>query len=215
MRKIINIYFCTLLTKFKNIKQIALNDIGVQEIDLASKFLFDPKTGIIKFLLDNDQKQRLHLLEFLFLYIQKVRSDIEPYSIKIRDACFTLQHHDEAFVRATSFKPMVAMLDSSIRIIDSKKNAHGRYTSTNKMQQSVKVMAEILTTMGIIAYRFPEHSEKDPGFDYISDHSNIFGHYYLQHYREVWACLWKCRDHKNNYVRRAASKSIGEFLKKA
>ncbi|CAG8461030.1 2617_t:CDS:10, partial [Racocetra fulgida] len=22
-------------------------------------------------------------------------------------------------------------------------------------------------------------------------------HYYLKHYREVWDCLWKCRDHKN------------------
>ncbi|KAF0479014.1 DNA-dependent protein kinase catalytic subunit [Gigaspora margarita] len=82
-------------------------------------------------------------------------------TFKKLDACFTLQHIDEAFVRAASFKPMVAMLDSSVRIIDPKKNAHGRYTSTSKMQQSVKVMAEILTTLGIIAYRFPEHSEKD------------------------------------------------------
>ncbi|CAG8447868.1 11173_t:CDS:10, partial [Dentiscutata heterogama] len=234
----------------EDIEQITLNDIDVQELGLASKFLFDPKTGIIKFLVDTAQiidstlsKAKIALLEFLFLYIQKVRSDIEPYSIKIRDACFTLQHNDEAVVRAASFKPMVAMLDSSVRIIDP-----------NKMH-----MEDILQ-------RFPEHSKKDcdkllrvfinklkdpdhsnaafkglhsflfsfpdllkkanqeeyvfqcilrsitmveneshydiakTGFDYISDHSSIFGHYYLQHYREVWACLWKCRDHKNNDV---------------
>ncbi|CAG8455683.1 16904_t:CDS:10, partial [Cetraspora pellucida] len=261
----------------EDIEQITLNDIDVQELGLASKFLFDSKTGIIKFLVDTAQiidstlsKAKIALLEFLFLYIQKVRSDIEPYSIKIKDACFTLQNNDEAVVRAASFKPMVAMLDSTVRIIDPEKmhieDILHRYLDyifvQSKKQQSVKVMAECLTTLGIIAYRFPEHSEqnrdkilrvflnklKDPnhsnaafkglhyflfsfpdslhkvqeeyvfqcilrsttmveneshydiaktGFDYISDHSSIFENYYLKHYREVWECLWKCRDHKN------------------
>ncbi|CAG8784109.1 15930_t:CDS:2 [Racocetra fulgida] len=88
----------------EDIEQITLNDIDVQELGLASKFLFDPRTGIIKFLVDTAQiidstlsKAKIALLEFLFLYIQK------------------------AIVRAASFKPMVAMLDSTVRIIDPKK----------------------------------------------------------------------------------------------
>ncbi|KAF0479019.1 DNA-dependent protein kinase catalytic subunit [Gigaspora margarita] len=160
MQKIINIYFCTLLIKFKNIEQIALNDIDVQEIDLASKFLFDPKTGIIKFLVDNAQKQRLHLLEFLFLYIQKVRSDIEPTH--------------EAFVRAVSFKPMVAMLDSSVRIIDPKKNAHGRYTSTLWWKFLPRWIAALLNSNDIGFNNYINFLHKLSFFRFLSIFVNIW-----------------------------------------
>ncbi|RHZ54176.1 hypothetical protein Glove_429g28 [Diversispora epigaea] len=367
----------------EDIEQI-FNDIDNKELGLASKLLFDPNIGIIKFLLElinvfdkTLQKAKIALLEFLFLYIKKVKAGIEPYSEQIKEGCFSiLQFDDEAFVRAASFKPMMAMFDFSIPIIDPEKlhiqDILKRYLDCifvkSKMQASTKVMAGVLNTIGIIAHRFPKQSErdaekilrvfvnmlkdpgnsnaafkslhsflfsfpdmlrtaghekyvfecilrsiamienetryeiaklmagvlntigiiahrfpkqserdaekilrvfvnmlKDPGnsnaafkslhsflfsfpdmlrtaghekyvfecilrsiamienetryeiaklgFDYIIDHSSIFGKYYLQHYEELWKCLWVCCEHINRDLKRSAFKAIGEFLK--
>ncbi|CAG8511510.1 8195_t:CDS:10 [Diversispora eburnea] len=223
----------------EDIEQI-FNDIDDKELGLASKLLFDPNIGIIKFLLElinvfdkTLQKAKIALLEFLFLYIKRVKAGIEPYSEQIKEGCFSiLQFDDEAFVRAASFKPMMAMFDFSIPIIDPEKlhvqDILKRYLDCifvkSKMQASIK------------AHRFPKQSEKDAekilrvfvnmlkdpgnsnaafkiGFDYIIDHSSIFGKYYLQHYEELWTCLWVCCEHINRDLKRSAFKAIGEFLK--
>lgn len=58
---------------------------------LATQLLFDPQIGIIKFLNDTSRvtdpvlaKAKIALLEFLFLYIRKIKSDIEPYAESIK-----------------------------------------------------------------------------------------------------------------------------------
>ncbi|CAG8725067.1 17091_t:CDS:2, partial [Acaulospora morrowiae] len=279
----------------EDIEQIVISDIDVEELGLVSKLLFDPNIGIIRFLMElinvadkTLEKAKIALLEFLFLYIEKVKADIEPYSVKIKEACLSiLQFDDEALVRAASFKPMMAMLDSNVSIIDPEKihiqDVLKRYLDCvfvkSKIQSSTKVMAGVLTMIGIVSRRFPEQSEKDQdkilrvfihmlkdpnhanaafkglhsflfsfpdvprkagsegyifeciqrsitmvenetrydiaktGFDYIINHSSIFGQYYLRHHEELWQCIWKCREHINIDVKRAAFKAIGEFLK--
>ncbi|CAG8506964.1 12822_t:CDS:10, partial [Acaulospora colombiana] len=257
----------------EDIEQIVFNDVDTKELDPL--FLMELINVTDKTL----EKAKIALFEFLFLYIERVKADIESYSVNIKEACLSiLQFDDEALVRAASFKPMMAMFDSSVPIIDPEK-MHIQDVLKSKIQSSTKVMAGVLTIIGIISRRFPEQSEKDQdkilrvfihmlkdrnhssaafkglhsflysfpdaprkagnegyvfeciqrsiamvenetrydiaktGFDYIINHPSIFGRYYLQHYEELWTSLWKCRQHINVDVRRAAFRAIGEFLK--
>ncbi|GES81504.1 DNA-dependent protein kinase catalytic subunit [Rhizophagus clarus] len=277
----------------QDIDHIISNEIENQELGLATQLLFDPQIGIIKFLNDTSRvtdsvlaKAKIALLEFIFLYIRKIESDIEPYAENIKNVHFgILNVDDEAFVKAASFKPMMAMLDSSKRIIDPEKlnvrDIISRYLEIffvrTKGTSGVKAKAGALDMLGILAHRFPEYVDFEKnkilrvflanlkeksltdaaftglysflfaypdlikkenhyvfkcimnsitmvendrmysivktGLQYIIDHSNIFGEFYLFEYKEIWQCLWKLRVHRNLEVKNAAFKAIWAFLK--
>ncbi|CAG8489558.1 14379_t:CDS:10 [Funneliformis mosseae] len=275
----------------QDIDQIVLNNIEEQELGLATQLLFDPQFGIIKFLNDTSRvtdstlaKAKIALLEFLFLYIQKIKSDIEPYTESIKNVHFGILNVDsEAFVKAASFKPLMAILDSSKRFIDPEKfnikDIIARYLEIFfvriKSTSGIKAKAGALDMLGIIAHRFPEYvdDEKDKilrvfianlkeksltdaaftglhsflfaypdslkkvnqdayvfkcvmnsitifenermytGLQYIIDHSNIFGEFFLREYKEMWQCFWKLRVHRNKDVRYTTFKAIWTFLK--
>ncbi|RGB41839.1 hypothetical protein C1646_738849 [Rhizophagus diaphanus] len=269
----------------QDIDHIVSNEIENQELGLATQLLFDPQIGIIKFLNDTSRvtdpvlaKAKIALLEFLFLYIRKIKSDIEPYAENIKNVHFgILNVDDEAFVKAASFKPMMAMLDSSKRFIDPEKlnvkDIISRYLEIffvrTKGTSGVKAKAGALDMLGILAHRFPEYVDfeknkilrvflanlkeksltdaaftglysflfaypdsikkdnqyvfkcimnsitmvENAGLQYIIDHSNIFGEFYLLEYKEIWQCLWKLRVHQNSEVKNAAFKAIWAFLK--
>ncbi|CAI2170936.1 4833_t:CDS:10 [Funneliformis geosporum] len=257
----------------QDIDQIVLNNIEDQELGLATQLLFDSQFGIIKFLNDTSRvtdsilaKAKIALLEFLFLYIQKIKSDIEPYTENIKNVHFGILNVDsEAFVKAASFKPMMAILDSSKRFIDPEKfnieDVIARYLEIFfvriKSTSGIKAKAGALDMLGIIAHRFPEYvnAEKDKilrvfianlkeksltdaaftglhsflfaypdslkkwksrcisGLQYIIDHSNIFGEFFLREYKEMWQYFWKLRVHRNQEVRNTTFKAIWAFLK--